>query len=553
MFSRKRFCDEDSENCAINFANESDSSDEICKFRRKYRRIIVDDTSDDDQLPESWVWNERRNSPKIWDYTMTPGISEAALCQLGGSRGEFDTFNLTFDDIFWNNIVTETNQYANQLRENPHTRRKIDETWFPVDSTEIKRYFALTIIMAQIKKPRIQMNWSKRAVIETPIFRKSMPLKRYLQITRFLHFSNNNLVANTDKLKKVRPVINFLNQKFKELYIMRKDISIDESLMKFRGRLSYKQFNPSKRARFGVKFYKLCESDSGYCYEFKIYTGNDKINCKDSASESVVKELSESVLHRGHTLYIDSWYSSPKLFMILSHKYKTNVIGTVRSNRKNMPKDLCSVKLKRGEYVIRSCNRVLALKWRDKRDVYMMSTKHETAEMTSQGSKRTLKPNCITEYNKGMNGIDLQDQILACFPIMRKYMKGYKKIFFYLFDIGLFNSYILWKKLNDGKKQCYVDYKINIAESLLKKMPKPIYKERGVLSSGDAPDRLCAKEWAHFPKHIDPTPSKLRPSKRCTVCHKNKKRKETTWECKKCKVPLHVPECFERYHTVTDY
>ncbi|XP_015189684.1 PREDICTED: uncharacterized protein LOC107073510 [Polistes dominula] len=86
---------------------------------------------------------------------------------------------------------------------------------------------------------------------------------------------------------------------------------------------------------------------------------------------------------------------------------------------------------------------------------------------------------CITKYNKGMNGIDLQDQILACFP-----------------------------------KQCYVDdYRINIAESLLKNMPKPNYRERGELSSGDAPERLHVKHWAHFPKYIDSTASKLRPSK----------------------------------------
>ncbi|XP_071054995.1 uncharacterized protein [Onthophagus taurus] len=205
--------------------------------------------------------------------------------------------------------------------------------------------------------------------------------------------------------------------------------------------------------------------------------------------------------------------------------------GRVRGNRKHMPKDLCNIKLKRGEYAIRSCNGILAIKWKDKRDVYIMTTKHETVEMTTQGFNRTPKPNCIREYNKGMNGIDLQDQILACFPVMRKYMKGYKKIFFYLFDIGLFNSYILCNKINNGKKQCYVDYRIKIAESLLENMPKPYYKERRQLSSGDMPERLHAKHWAHFPKHIDPTTSKLRPSKPCKVCQKNKKRKETTWAC----------------------
>ncbi|KAI4483879.1 hypothetical protein M0802_013245 [Mischocyttarus mexicanus] len=59
--------------------------------------------------------------------------------------------------------------------------------------------------------------------------------------------------------------------------------------------------------------------------------------------------------------------------------------------------------------------------------------------------------------------------------------------------------------------------RISIAESLLKNMPKPKYRERGELSSRDAPERLHAKHWAHFPKHIDPTVSKLRPSKPCRV------------------------------------
>lgn len=119
--------------------------------------------------------------------------------------------------------------------------------------------------------------------------------------------------------------------------------------MKFKERISYKQFNQS--SRFGIKFYKFCESVSGHCYDFKIYTGCDKINRDNSASESVVKQLSQSVLHRGHILYIDNWYSLPKIFMTLSHNYKTNVIGTVRANRKNIPKDFCKTKLKRGKYI----------------------------------------------------------------------------------------------------------------------------------------------------------------------------------------------------------
>lgn len=108
-------------------------------------------------------------------------------------------------------------------------------------------------------------------------------------------------------------------------------------------------------------------------------------------------------------------------------KNKTNAVGTVRSNKKNMPKDFVQIKLKKGECKMRSCNGILALKWKDKRDVHIISTKHETIEMTEQRENQfnpILKPKCVYDYNKGMIGIDRHDQMLACFPIMRKYMKG---------------------------------------------------------------------------------------------------------------------------------
>jgi hypothetical protein len=45
-----------------------------------------------------------------------------------------------------------------------------------------------------------------------------------------------------------------------------------------------------------------------------------------------------------------------------------------------------------------------------------------------------------------MNAIDKQDQQLSSLPIMWRYAKGYKNIFFYLMDVATFNSYALLKK-----------------------------------------------------------------------------------------------------------
>ena len=71
-------------------------------------------------------------------------------------------------------------------------------------------------------------------------------------------------------------------------------------------------------------------------------------------------------------------------------------------------------------------------------------------------------------------------------------MKEYRKIFFYVFDIALFNFYILFNKIN-RKKHSYPEYRIEIAESLLKNVPLPQYKGRGQLSNEDLLQRLHAQ------------------------------------------------------------
>lgn len=48
------------------------------------------------------------------------------------------------------------------------------------------------------------------------------------------------------------------------------------------------------------------------------------------------------------------------------------------------------------------------------------------------------------KYNEGMGGVDLQDSFLSSFKLMRKYVKSYTKIFFYIANIALLNSYILY-------------------------------------------------------------------------------------------------------------
>ena len=49
-------------------------------------------------------------------------------------------------------------------------------------------------------------------------------------------------------------------------------------------------------------------------------------------------------------------------------------MGTVRSNRKNMPKAVVGVKLKKGESCFRRNGELLCMKWCDKRQVIILTT-----------------------------------------------------------------------------------------------------------------------------------------------------------------------------------
>lgn len=71
---------------------------------------------------------------------------------------------------------------------------------------------------------------------------------------------------------------------------------------------------------------------------------------------------------------MNNYYNSVKLTEYLLMK-KIRICGTIRRNR-GFPRELNNLKLKRGESHFLRKNEVLALMWKNKRDVRMVSTIH---------------------------------------------------------------------------------------------------------------------------------------------------------------------------------
>ena len=60
------------------------------------------------------------------------------------------------------------------------------------------------------------------------------------------------------------------------MYVSGAHYAVDETMVKFKGRLSFRQYLPMKPIKWGVKLWTLCESETGYTVNFQVYTGKDQ-------------------------------------------------------------------------------------------------------------------------------------------------------------------------------------------------------------------------------------------------------------------------------------
>jgi len=283
--------------------------------------------------------------------------------------------------------------------------------------------------MSQVKKHRIREYWSTDPLIETPIFGTIFARDRYDSLLRYLHFVNNEKTSTSDLLSKLGSVLDDLKTKFNGAMYPYQNLVLDESLMLWKGRLSFKQYIPSKRSRFGIKLYMLYDCRTGFVLDFLVYTGLSTSTIRDNTigvSGAIVMKMIDKYLYKGHNLYVDNWYSSPALFEVL-HQKKTGACGTVQVNRRGLP-NFQEFNLNENEQVSFHTDILLALKWKDKKDVHMLSTIHGT-DMTAarkvhyQTGRPIWKPISVQDYNENRGLIDKSDMQISFSESLRKSLK----------------------------------------------------------------------------------------------------------------------------------
>jgi len=175
--------------------------------------------------------------------------------------------------------------------------------------------------MSIIRLPQSRMYWRPEFLVAE--IANAFTVKKFEDIKRFLHFADNT-VQSQDKLKKFRPISDYLCERFKTIP-KEEHLSIDEQIIPFKGRSSLKQYNAAKPHKWGYKAFVLCGA-SGFAYDLEYYVGRDnnllmpnEVDC--GASGNVVVRLSRNVPNNlNYKLYFDNYFTSPDLQVFLAKR-----------------------------------------------------------------------------------------------------------------------------------------------------------------------------------------------------------------------------------------
>jgi hypothetical protein len=273
-------------------------------------------------------------------------------------------------------MVRETNRYAEQhVQTQKLTKRSKTLQWRPTTNEEMFRFLGIILEMGLVQMPEIDYYWSKSKLFGSEVIQNTMSRDRFELLLKFFHFSNNQEAhADQDRLFKLRPLLDLLRTRFKSIYVPGSVISIDETMVPWKGRLLFKQYIPGKAHKYGVKIYKLAATN-GYTWNFMIYTGKQDPTAGLGYAQTVVLDLADGLLECHRTVVVDNFFTSISLAESLLRN-DTYLIGTLRSNRAGSEHGVVQKKLKRGEvYGLQSSNGIKLIKWKDRRDVLMISTK----------------------------------------------------------------------------------------------------------------------------------------------------------------------------------
>ncbi|XP_058874404.1 piggyBac transposable element-derived protein 4-like isoform X1 [Acipenser ruthenus] len=483
-------------------------------------------------------------SPPTFDFAPEHPDIHPAVESLSSSLECFQAF---LPEKVISFLCTCTNKRAAEyFTSKPDKQRKaFGLKWRDVLPDEMYVFLALVFLMGINQLPCMAAYWSQSILMRgPPVFCKEvMSRNRFLSIMKFLRFSEPDQVRKGQPRTRLEPFLSMIRKTSMESIDPGQHVAINEVL-------ALRKYIKMKRTRSGMKLFCLCPGDQrlrGYTWDFQIRIDRDEDDVVSRypgaselcAPERIVVCLADRVLNQGRHIVVGSWHMSDRLASFLLTQ-KTHVTGSVRSDV-GVPKEAVEEKLDKGETRFVRNRDLLLVRWRDKADVNILTTKYaagfvqKTRVLTGGARVGYSKPFHIEKYSALLGAVGACDQHLETYDPCRKSLVWFKKLGIHFIARMMLNGRVLYQlRMGKGKKP-YLEYLLQCCDEMLMKHCAGYAGLKQLSTARERPATPAADAPLHAFVSIPPTQAKRRPQKRCRVCYENQTRKDTRKMCSGCR------------------
>lgn len=287
--------------------------------------------------------------------------------------------------------------------------------------------------------------------------RAVMSKQRFQFLLRALRFDDIHTRTEryvTDKLAPIRWVYESFVNNCEKYYTNTECVTIDEMLESFRGSCRFRQYMPSKPAKYGIKLFSLVDAASFYTKKLEIYVGKQPEGpfYQDTSTKSVVQRLIAPISGTGRNVTMDNWFTSVTLADDLLRDHNLTLVGTLRKNKPEIPNEFKNKNMQEHKttFGFQPTKTLLSYCSKKNKFVIMLSTMHHSGVVDDTSDKKL--PEIIEFYNKTKGGVDVVDKLIGTYSVARVCRRWPLRLLFTFLDVGALNAHIILDTVNTANK-----------------------------------------------------------------------------------------------------
>ncbi|XP_037116736.1 piggyBac transposable element-derived protein 3-like [Syngnathus acus] len=393
-------------------------------------RVIGDDDDGDteeEEEPQQASTSKKRSQKDALDYNWTNSKTRLTIFP--------DARPLAVPTIL-PHLVRETIKYA-----------AVTDSNLQLTIGELKRVVGILLLSGYHQLPSRRHYWNTDEDLHCALVAGAMSRNRFEEIIRYIHCADNAHLNSSDRMTKLRPMMDILNARFGEAYPMDCNLDLDEAMIEYFGRHGCKQAIRNKPVRFGFKAWCLNSGTNGFLLHFDIYQGASvdaseverKFGKGGGTLLRLLDNLPDAVRALPLRIYIDNYFTGLPLVAELRRRGYA-----YQKAMKRKPRGAVSV-------VYDTAYKIALTRWKDNAVVTIASTlaAEHPLQKVSRWSRQEKKkvavdhPFVVQLYNRSMGGTDRADQSIGLYRINMRRKKWWWPIFTWMLDAAVFSAWVL--------------------------------------------------------------------------------------------------------------